>query len=190
MDKVKQLLIELDKLKVIYRRSYVSDGSRNENSAEHSWHLALALMALQEILPDDFKLDHALRLALVHDICEIGAGDVSVYDATRWQQTVAEERYMNQFAAEFGDFGAEVAALWQEYEEQKTLESVWVKLLDRLLPLLLSLTTEGRTWKEANINKSQVLSVNKIIFEHSSELGEWIMNEIEIAVQRGWLQDD
>lgn len=187
MDKIRKLLIELDQLKLIYRRSYISDGSRNENSAEHSWHLAIALLAFEEMLPDGFRLEHALRLALMHDICEIGAGDVSVYDAARVHQPLAEMIYMRQFAENFGHFGAEAAALWQEYEEQNTVESVWVKVLDRLLPFLLNIASDGKNWREQGISKSQVLAVNQIIIEQSPELGQWIIAEIENAVQNGWL---
>lgn len=188
MNEMQTLLIELDKLKAVYRRSYISDKSRNENSAEHSWHLATALLAFKGILPNEIRLDHAIRMALVHDICEIGAGDISIYDAARSQKTLAESAYIEAFAAQFGGFGSEVAALWHEYEAQNTLESIWVRIIDRLLPFLLNLSTEGKLWQEQRIRKSQVLMVNKAVIENAPELGQWMINEIEIAVKKGWLQ--
>ena len=188
MDELQTLLLELDKLKAIYRRSYLSDRSRKENSAEHSWHLAIALLAVKDILPADIRLDHAIRMALVHDVCEIGAGDISVYDDARSQKTVEESAYITKFAAQFGSFGEEVAELWQEFEDQKTKESVWVKVVDRLLPILLNLATEGLTWRDGSISRSQVLSANRVIFETSPELGKWLLQEIDIAVQNCWLE--
>lgn len=189
MNGLQKTLIELDKLKTIYRHSYVSDGSRKENSAEHSWHLAMTFMALKEILPSDFRVDHAMRLALVHDICEIGAGDVSVFSPARGQQSAAEKAYIDQFATDFGTFGAEVSALWHEFQARETIESIWANAFDRLMPFLLNIANDGQSWKEEGIKRSQVMSVNKIIFENVPELGEWMLNEIEHAVQNGWLQE-
>ena len=189
MNKQRNLIIELDKLKSVYRTAYLSDGSRNENSAEHSWHLAITLMALKDLLPDDLNFDHAIRMALVHDVCEIGVGDVSVYAPSRGDMQEKESAYMKQFASQHGSFGDEVSALYHEFEAQKTKESIWVKVVDRLMPILLNLATEGRTWLEDSIKKSQVLAVNKIIFDHSEELGSWLKGEIDMAVQKGWLQD-
>lgn len=189
MNKTRNLIIELDKLKSIYRTAYLTDGSRNENSAEHSWHLAITLMAVKDILPDDINLDHAIKMALVHDVCEIGVGDVSVYAPTRGDMQAKESAYMQQFASQNGKFGETVSALYHEFEAQETKESIWVKVVDRLLPMLLNLATEGRTWKEDNIKKSQVLAINKIVFENSDELGSWVLDELDTAVQKGWLQD-
>ena len=78
MQKISHLLIELDRLKSTYRRSYISDLSRNESSAEHSWHLAMGLLAFKDFMPPELDIDHALRIALAHDVCEIGPGDVDL----------------------------------------------------------------------------------------------------------------
>ena len=182
-------LLELDKLKSIYRRAYISDGSRNENSAEHSWHLALALLALREYMPEDLNVDHAIRMALVHDICEIGAGDISVYDPDRSKQTADEAAYITEFSEKHGSLGEEVATLWREYEDQQTQESRWVKVADRLLPFLLNLASEGKTWKEQGIRRSQVLEVSESILAECPAIYEWMTGEIDKAVRLGWLED-
>ncbi|MFH1311714.1 MAG: HD domain-containing protein [Candidatus Eisenbacteria bacterium] len=181
--------MELDRLKSIYRRAYVSDGSRRENSAEHSWHLALALLALQEWMPEDIDVDHAIRIALVHDICEIGAGDISVYDPDRSKQAAREAAYIAEFSTNHAGLGSEVATLWREYEDQQTQESRWVKIADRFLPFLLNLASEGRTWKEQGISRSQVLEVNKSILAISPDFHEWMVGKIDKAVELGWLKD-
>lgn len=185
----KNLMMELDKLKMVYRRTYLSDCSRHENSAEHSWHLAVSLLALRDFMPDCLDIDHTIRMSLMHDICEIGAGDISVYDSRRSQKASEEGEYLNQLSATYGEFGEMAYSLWREYEDQKSEESRWVKVADRLLPFLLNLATHGKTWKEQDICRSQVLEVNRPIAEKLPEIYNWMVEEIEHAVQSGWLRD-
>lgn len=189
MHNIHELLIELDKLKSVYRKSYLTDGSRNENSAEHSWHLAVALMVLKDYIPESVNIDHAIKMALLHDVCEIGAGDISVYSSLRSEQTKNEVEYMAFFEGKYADFGQAAGALWREYENQESPESKWVKVADRLLPFMMNLATQGKTWKEQGISKSQVITLNKGIRDLSPELFQWMMEKIDGAVQNGWLID-
>lgn len=182
------LLLELDKLKSIYRKSYVTGGSRNENSAEHSWHLAVAILSFQKVFPSELNVDHAIRMALVHDICEIGAGDVCTYHSND-MQSLNERRYLTSFAQRYPFFGKEVLNLWEEYEEQATLESRWVRLIDKLLPFLLNITTEGKTWREQSITKEMVVSHHGFIEGVSPEIYNWMQAELNHAVNSGWLLD-
>jgi putative hydrolase of HD superfamily len=189
MHDVQRFLMELDRLKSIYRRVYVTDGTRHENSAEHSWHLAMALLSLRGLMPDELDIDHAVRIALVHDVCEIGAGDMSIYDPNRSGQAAAEVSYITEFSERHGSLADEITVLWREFEEQETLESRWVKTVDRLVPFLLNLASEGRAWKEQGISRSQVLGVNKGIPAVSPAIHQWMLAEIDKAVQLGWLID-
>ena len=189
MHDIQNLLMELDRLKSVYRRAYLSDHSRNENAAEHSWHMAIALLALKGVIPPEVNIDHAVRLALVHDICEIGVGDVSVYSPNRMRKAMAEREYMSKFALEHKGFGLEVEKLWQEYEEQESPESRWVKIVDRLLPFLMNLATEGKTWQEQAIRKSQVIEINKVVADEAPIIYQWMEGEMEKAVELGWLQN-
>ncbi|WP_299020106.1 HD family hydrolase [uncultured Photobacterium sp.] len=189
MKKITSLLVELDKLKSVYRMTYLSDISRTENSAEHSWHLAVALMALKDFIPETVDIDHAIKMALLHDVCEIGAGDISVYDPKRGEKAKEEAEFMQAFAERHDAFGKEASAMWYEYEEQVTAESRWVKVVDRLLPFILNLATEGKRWQEQGIARSQVLGINHCIEEIAPELFEWMKREIDEAVKNGWLKD-
>jgi len=182
-------ILELDKLKTVCRNSIISDGTREENAAEHSWHMAMALMTLKNYLPAGFDRDRAIRMALAHDICEIGAGDVPVYSNARGQETESEALYIDSFKAEYGVFGAEIYNLWHEYESQKTLESRWVKLVDRIMPFILNYATEGRIWRERGIKKSQVLNLNTPVREVCPAIYEWMTKMIDEAVANGWLKD-
>ena len=190
MQQIRSLLIELDKLKSVYRMTYLSDVSRAENSAEHSWHLAVALMALKDIIPESVDINHAIRMALLHDVCEIGAGDISVYHPKRSEKAKEEAEFMRAFASRHDAFGKEAAALWHEYEAQESEESKWVKVVDRLLPFILNLATDGKRWQEQGISRSQVLGINTCIRDMAPELYEWMKSEIEGAVKNGWLADE
>ena len=187
MKQLQSLLIELDGLKSVYRKSYLADGSRNENSAEHSWHLAMALMSFKQLLPHEFNLDHAIRLALVHDVCEIGPGDICAYDENRDDKAENEEVYLRSLAERFPEFGSDVLTLWFEYETQETLESQWVKVVDKLMPFLLNLAVEGRTWQERNITATMVRNNNTHVRTMSPEIYDWMLGELERAVNKGWL---
>lgn len=181
------LLLELDRLKLVYRNAFLADQSRHENSAEHSWHVATALLALGAELRMNFNLEHAVKIALVHDVCEIGAGDLSIYDSRRAEKTKDEEAYLSDLALRHPVFGQEVSALWQEYEKQETPESRAVKVVDRLLPFLLNLATQGATWRKLSITRTQVLNINRTIETETPHLFSWMEEEIEAAVESGWL---
>ncbi|BCE03167.1 HD domain-containing protein [Marinicellulosiphila megalodicopiae] len=186
MNEIALLGLELDKLKSVYRKSYITDGSRNENSAEHSWHLAVALMGYSSLIPADVDINKCIQMALCHDICEIGAGDVCAYHDTsgKYEQ---EFEYMDEFRSRFPTFGNNAKELWEEYEAGVTTESQWVKVFDKLLPFLLNIASEGRTWMEQDITRSMVVKHNAFIGDVAPELLKWMYVEIDKAVNAGWL---
>ena len=184
----KDLMFEMDGLKGVNRHSKIADGSRRENSAEHSWHLAMALMALAPRLPGEVNLNHAIRLALAHDVCEIGAGDLCAYSAARSDHSEEERAYLQDLKSRHGDFGGEMLALWQEYEAQTTLESRWVKVVDQLLPFLLNLANNGETWQARGISAADVARHNISIQSIAPDIYEWMMGELDSAVSQGWIE--
>ncbi|HWE41519.1 MAG TPA: HD domain-containing protein [Gemmatimonadaceae bacterium] len=153
------LIVEADRLKLILRRTLVTGGGRHENSAEHSWHLALAAMTLAEHAGADVDAARALQLAIVHDLVEIDAGDTFAYDVAANLGRVERER----LAADriFGllppDQGRALRALWDEFEEGRTANALFAIALDRLLPLLLNDLTDGGSWRQHGVTKAQVL---------------------------------
>ena len=186
-DEIFDFLIEMDKLKGVYRRSFLSDQSRNENSAEHSWHLAMALLLLQDEVDLSIDIFRTMKMALVHDVCEIGAGDISVYDPGRSDKHGEEEEYLAGLKGMNLAVTEEIYDLWDEYEKQETEESRWVRVLDRLLPFCLNMATEGKAWKEQGIRREQVVRINDPIRQQAPELFSWIMDKIDFAVGKGWL---
>ncbi|MFV1949328.1 MAG: HD family hydrolase [Anaerolineales bacterium] len=181
--------MELEKLKSVYRKSFLIDLTRQENSAEHSWHLALALLIMAERIQAEFDLNKALRMALVHDICEIGAGDISVYSSARNSKQQQEREYIDSLVTDEVPFSKDIKQLWEEYEAQQTVESRCVKVLDRFLPFIINIHTEGKTWLDQNISKSQVIEINQIIKTEAPEIFDWMTTYIEDAVEKGWLRN-
>jgi putative hydrolases of HD superfamily len=186
---VVDFLIDLERLKLVERKAYVSDLTRRENSAEHSWHLALGLLALAHELDLKIDLHKALVMALIHDTCEIDAGDSPAYDADRPDQHEAELRCVQRLAAHNVTFGLQLHDLWNEYEAQVSIESRWVKVLDRLMPFVVNLATRGQNWKEQGISRSQLLKVSQPVQDHAPEIYEWMIQRVEICVADGWLRD-
>jgi len=185
---VAEFLTEVDRLKLVSRASYVGDGSRHENSAEHSWHLAFGLLTISRELAIDIDVPKAIAIALIHDVCEIDAGDTPIYSIRNDQQE-AERRCVDRFAGFGLKFGAELRDLWLEYEAQETRESRWVKVMDRFLPFISSLATEGKAWRDRSIARSQVLRINEQVRAYAPEIYEWMVIRIDESVKKGWLLD-
>jgi putative hydrolase of HD superfamily len=156
-------LLEADKLKAILRRTPLIDNSRQENSAEHSWHLTLAAVTLAEYAPAGTDLLHALRLLIVHDLVEIDAGDTFAYDegegaATKdVREAAAADRLYGLLPA---PAGARLRDMWESYERGDSPEALLVMAVDRLAPVLLNLTEGGTTWREHGITYDRVVARN------------------------------
>jgi putative hydrolase of HD superfamily len=182
-------LTDIERLKLVKRRAYVSDLSRQENSAEHSWHLAMGLMIIAQELSLELDLHKTLVMALIHDVCEIDAGDTPAFGPLRPEQQAVELECIERLATTGGTFGQQMRTLWLEYEEQITIESRWVKVLDRLMPFIVNLAANGRNWKEQSISRSQLLRVNAPVKAHAPEIFRWMEQRIEQCVRDGWLHD-
>jgi len=182
-------LTELDRLKLVYRRSYARDLSRRENSAEHSWHLAVAVLTFASEMDLPIDVPHTVAMALAHDVCEIDAGDVSVYDPNYKDKEAAELACVNRIAGFSPSYAQRMRELWLEYEAQETAESRWLRVFDRLMPFMVNIATEGRAWREDGIRKSQVLGVHEFIRSIAPDIHAWVVGEIDLCVRRGWLAD-
>jgi putative hydrolases of HD superfamily len=160
LEKQFQFLLELDRLKSVVRQSRLADGSRRENSAEHSWHLAMFALVLSGHADAKVNAAHAAHLLLVHDIVEIDAGDAPIHaKGIEKHELEAAER----MAAEriFGLLPPEQAErfhkMWLEFEAGQTLEARFARALDRLQPLLLNIAVGGGTWTDNGITEHQVI---------------------------------
>ncbi|NLP00706.1 MAG: HD domain-containing protein [Clostridiaceae bacterium] len=187
-----QFILEVDKIKNIFRMTKIHDGSRRENDAEHSWHLALMAFLLSEYSKAD-KIDilKVMKMCIVHDIVEIDAGDTFCYDTAAGKDKLERE----QKAAEriFGllpeDQTRELKGLWEEFEAMETPEAKYAAALDRLQPVMLNYLNNGGTWREHNITKEQVVERNHHIGEGAPELWEFASQLIDEAVSKGLLAE-
>jgi 5'-deoxynucleotidase YfbR-like HD superfamily hydrolase len=183
--------VELDRLKHVLRRTVVTDGTRRENGAEHSWHLAMMAFVFADAADEPVDPLRVAKMLLVHDIVEIDAGDTFVYDVDGQETKAARE----QDAAErlFGLLpdgqGDELRACWLEFEHATSAEARFARALDRLQPLLLNHASAGQAWREHGITAEQVRAVNATIGEGSAALWELAQRIIDDAVAQGWLPE-
>lgn len=153
-----RFLVEIDRLKSVYRASPLVDRSRKENSAEHSWHLAMYALVLAEHCGDDLDINLVLKMLLLHDIVEIDAGDSPIHGPT---DTALQHRKESEAARRIfgilpGIEGAELKAIWEEFEQGESPEARFAKSLDRLQPLVQNVCTGGGTWVESDVSHQQV----------------------------------
>ncbi|MGD2187744.1 MAG: HD domain-containing protein [Desulfobacterales bacterium] len=185
-----EFILEVDKLKQIQRRTTLLDRSRQENSAEHSWHIALIVLILSEYANED-HLDflQVIKLLLAHDLVEIDAGDTYCYDKGGVQnQKEREKRAADRiFNILPPDQAKSFRALWDEYEDRKTPESRFANALDRFQPLLHNYFTAGHTWRQHGIQKKQVLSRMQPVSDGSSVLWDYVTALIDDAITKGFL---
>lgn len=183
-------IVEVDKLKHVYRQTLLMNGSRNENDAEHSWHLALMAMILGEHSNDkNIDMSKVIKMVLIHDLVEIDAGDTFCYDVKgnldkAEREQAAADRIFNILPS---DQAKEIRELWDEFEEGKTPESQFAVTLDRLQGFLHNYNTEGGTWRIHGITKDKVIDRCKPIADGSSILWEYVKEAIEDSIKKGYL---
>jgi putative hydrolase of HD superfamily len=183
--------LEIDSLKSVLRRNSVTDGSRRENSGEHSWHLALMAIVLAPHAGAPVDVGHVVEMLLVHDLVEIDAGDTFVYDAAaREQQEEVERRAADRlFALVPGDEGARLRATWDEFEAAATSEARFAHSIDRLAPLLLNHANRGELWADYGITADRVRAYNAHIADGAPDLWAAAQALIADAAKNGWFAE-
>ena len=189
IDDVTHFLLELDALKRVNRRSYVTQTTRKENSAEHSWHLAMACWSIAELFALDVNHEKLLKIALVHDLGEIDAGDTFLYADTRTDAHVEERAGIARLQRERGNGISDLSEVWEAQETGSSKESQLLRVVDRLLPFLLNLNTDGKTWIELGVTRSQVAGAHAFIEDSFPPIHDWLSHNIAYATQQGWLID-
>jgi putative hydrolases of HD superfamily len=191
LEKQLTLVMELDRLKSVLRRTRVkSANGREENTAEHSWHVAVMALLLEEHANQPVDIARVVKMLLIHDVVEIDAGDTFVYDivASEHQADNELKAAKRLFGLLPAEQGTELLDLWLEFEEAETADALFAKALDRLVPMLLNYHNDGQSWQEHQIHKDQVIAINQRIEKGSETLWQYAMNIINEAVQNGWLK--
>ena len=182
---------EIDKLKSVLRQTLLQDGSRRENSAEHSWHLAMMALVLLEYAPAGTDITRTLRMLLLHDIVEIEAGDTFAYDTHGYLDKEAREQAAAEktFGLLPGDQGSELRALWDEFEAAASDEARFANALDRLQPFWHNLRTQGGTWQQHGVTRAQVRQRMEPIALGTPELWPVVLDLIDEACAAGILAE-
>jgi len=188
-DRQIRFILEIDKLKTILRRTYLMNVDRAENTAEHSWHLAIMAILLAEHANEPVDVARVVKMVLVHDIVEIDAGDTYFYDAAAGLDKSERERAAADriFGLLPTDQGMEMRALWDEFEDGTTADARFALALDRFIPQLHNYYTEGRSWAEHGITADRVLERNACIADGSARLWECARALLDDAVAKGFL---
>lgn len=183
-------ILEIDRAKNIMRQTYLADGMRKENDAEHSWHLAIMAFLLAEYANEDVNVLKVIKMVLIHDLVEIDAGDTYAYDMAgnktkRAREEAAADRIFNILPS---DQAGQLRSLWEEFEAQETPEAKFAHALDKCQPILLNDASGGRSWKEHEVHSNQVLERNKKTPEGSRDIWKYVSGLIEKNINNGNLR--
>lgn len=183
-------MLELDKMKNIYRQTYVLHENRKENDAEHSWHLAILAFLLAEYASVPIDVTRVMKMVLVHDVVEIDAGDTYCYDEAGNKTKAEREEKSAQriFGLLPDDQKEEFYSLWREFEDNQTNDSKFAAVLDKMQPVILNYTKNGISWKEHGVYKEQVEQRCLSSSEASDKLVELIQSIIDDAASKGFLK--
>ncbi len=182
---------EIDKEKEIGRQTYLADGSRKENDAEHAWHMAIMAVLLNEYSNEKIDVLKTITMLLIHDIVEIDAGDTFAYDeegkkSQRERELKAADRIFGLLPE---DQGEKFRALWDEFEARETPEAKFARTLDNFQPAMLNKASGGKSWKEHSVHVDQVMERNQNSRLGSEKLWDYLYNEIILpGVESGLLK--
>lgn len=189
LDQQIRFIVELDQLKHVLRQTLLIDGSRRENTAEHSWHLATMALTLFEYAPPETDLLRVMKMLVLHDIVEIRAGDTFCYDVNGNLDKPAREQEAATYL--YGllppDLGGEMRGLWEEFESGLTPGARFANALDRLQPLLHNYRTDGGTWRIHRITREQVLRRMQPIQDGTPALWPYVLQVIDDSCANGFI---
>lgn len=191
VNKILKFTAEIDKMTSVLRRTMLIDKSRRENDAEHSWHIAVMAILFEKFAPTGTDISRAVKMCVVHDLVEIYAGDTFAYDINGNKSKA--EREAKAADKLFGmlpeDVGKEIRLLWEEFDRMETPDAKYAACMDRIQPYLHNTLTDGHTWVEGKVSKTQVLERSAVIEETLPEVWDWVLKNVENGVKNGWIAD-
>ena len=192
MKKQMAFALEIDKVKNIFRQTHLSLRGRNENDAEHSWHMAVMAYLLKEYANEEVDIAKVMLMCLIHDIVEIDAGDTYAYDdagaeTKRAREEAAADRIFGLLPEDQGKYFRE---LWEEFEAYESPEGKYAHLLDNFQPLLLNDASGGLSWQEHQVKKSQIYKRNEKIEETSETIWNCMKEIVQKHIECGHVEED
>jgi putative hydrolase of HD superfamily len=190
LEKIFIFIVEIDKLKTVYRQTYILGEDRPENDAEHSWHMAMMVPLLSRYSNEPIDEGKTIKLCLAHDLVEIYAGDTYCYDPKAGEDKAERENAAAKklFSQLDEPLRSEISSLWTEFEDGKTPEAKFAAAMDRLQPLLLNLERNGRSWIQHGVCFSQAEKRVSRIKDGSEEIFRSIYKKLEDARDHGWFK--
>ncbi|MBI3561689.1 MAG: HD domain-containing protein [Gammaproteobacteria bacterium] len=189
IDKILNCIIEVEKLKSVYRKTRPVGLNRHENAAEHSWHVCLSALLLKDYANEVIAIDRVIKMLLIHDLGEIDAGDTIIYESEKPEIKKAEADGLARILQLLPEGKAtEYSELWDEFEAGKTAEAKYARAIDRIPPLLQNLYSAGHSWKENNIPQEKVFAVNSRIAAGCLKVWNNLQAKLENAVASGILK--
>ena len=191
LDQQLKFTAEIDKMTSIIRRTSLIDKSRRENDAEHSWHIAVMAMLFEEYATKPVDVSRAVKMCVVHDLIEIYAGDTFAYDleANVGKEDREKEAADKLFAQLPEEQGKMIRELWEEFDAMETPDAKYAACMDRLQPFLHNTLTDGFTWVESGTHRAVVEKRMAVIKEFMPEVYKWISDNIDRAIENGWLKE-
>ena len=193
LEKIVEFCRTIDREKFIQRKTYLTDGERLENDAEHAWHLAVMALLLGEYSNAEIDLLRVVSMVLIHDLVEIYAGDTFAYDEAGMKTQKARESAAADrlFPMLPDDLASRFRGLWDEFESEETAEAKFAHTLDNFQPMMLQAATDGRAWREGGRRLSEVLRRNARTAEGSKTLWNYAEEHfIRPQIEKGHLKDD
>ena len=190
LDQQLRFTAEIDKMTSILRRTMLIDGSRRENDAEHSWHIAVMALIFEEYATEPVDVSRAVKMCVVHDLIEIYAGDTFAYDPIgnkdkAEREAAAADKLFAQLPQEQG---SELRALWEEFDAMQTNDAKYAACMDRLQPFLHNTLTQGHTWVQGHTCRTDVEKRMAIVREFMPEVYKWVDKNIDHALEMGWVK--
>ena len=192
LNKILKWTAEIDKMTHILRRTVLIDGSRRENDAEHSWHIAVMAILFEEYATEPVDFGRAVKMCVVHDLIEIYAGDTFAFDPKANEDKAEREKAAADklFAQLPEDLGKEIRTMWEEFDRMDTPDSKYAACMDRLQPFLHNTLTKGHTWVEGKTHRGPVEKRLGVVKEFMPEVYKWAKLNIDNGVKQGWILED
>ena len=192
LNKILKWTAEIDKMTHVLRRTVLIDGSRRENDAEHSWHIAVMAILFEEYATEKVDIGRAVKMCVVHDLIEIYAGDTFAFDPKANEDKAEREKNAADklFSQLPEDLGLEIRNLWEEFDRMDTPDSKYAASMDRIQPFLHNTLTTGHTWVEGKTHRAPVEKRLNVVKEFMPEVYNWIKINIDNGVKQGWIIED